>query len=109
MAQGNFYSLYQKASVETEKNDRGRGNEAEEREKEREREREYTTECGSEDFLFSQIQVVQDVGSQSSNTEGLNGSASPIIQRKLELDKVRVCMFICNLHVFACVCHNICS
>ncbi|CAK6957210.1 actin filament-associated protein 1-like 1 isoform X2 [Scomber scombrus] len=33
------------------------------------------------------LKVVQDVGSQSSNTEGLNGSASPIIQRKLELDK----------------------
>ena len=42
MAQGNFYSLYQKASVETEKNDRGRGNEADEREREREREREST-------------------------------------------------------------------
>ncbi|XP_053187426.1 actin filament-associated protein 1-like 1 isoform X2 [Scomber japonicus] len=34
------------------------------------------------------LKVVQDVGSQSSNTEGLNGSASPIIQRKLELDKM---------------------
>lgn len=44
-------------------------------------------------------QVVQDVGSQSSNTEGLNGSTSPIIQRKLELDKVCVCLFV-FLHVF---------
>lgn len=40
-------------------------------------------------FLFW-IQVVQDVGSQCSNTEGLDGSTSPIIQRKLELDKVCV-------------------
>lgn len=31
---------------------------------------------------------MQDVGSQCSNTEGLDGSTSPIIQRKLELDKV---------------------
>lgn len=37
-------------------------------------------------------QVVQAVGSQCSNSEGLNGSTSPIIQRKLELDKV--CMFV---------------
>lgn len=37
-------------------------------------------------FLF--YQVVHDVGSQCNNTEGLNGSTSPIIQRKLELDKV---------------------
>ncbi|XP_008331479.1 actin filament-associated protein 1-like 1b isoform X1 [Cynoglossus semilaevis] len=34
------------------------------------------------------LKVVQEVGSQCSNTEGLNGSCSPIIQRKLELDKV---------------------
>ncbi|KAM7398238.1 hypothetical protein PAMA_006235 [Pampus argenteus] len=34
------------------------------------------------------LKVVQDVGSQSSNIEGLNGSTSPIIQRKLELDKM---------------------
>ncbi|CAJ1063591.1 actin filament-associated protein 1-like 1 [Xyrichtys novacula] len=34
------------------------------------------------------LKVVQDVGSQSSNTEGLEGSTSPIIQRKLELDKI---------------------
>ncbi|XP_030010362.1 actin filament-associated protein 1-like 1 isoform X1 [Sphaeramia orbicularis] len=34
------------------------------------------------------LKVVQDVGSQCSNTEALNGSTSPIIQRKLELDKV---------------------
>ncbi|KAM9847175.1 actin filament-associated protein 1-like 1 [Aulostomus maculatus] len=34
------------------------------------------------------LKVVQDVGSQCSNTEGLDGSTSPIIQRKLELDKV---------------------
>lgn len=32
--------------------------------------------------------MVHDVGSQCSNTEGLDGSTSPIIQRKLELDKV---------------------
>ncbi|XP_074527791.1 actin filament-associated protein 1-like 1b [Halichoeres trimaculatus] len=37
------------------------------------------------------LKVVQDVGSQSSNTEGLEGSTSPIIQRKLELDKVLQC------------------
>ncbi|KAM4619939.1 actin filament-associated protein 1-like 1 isoform 2-T2 [Polymixia lowei] len=34
------------------------------------------------------LKVVQEVGSQASNTEGLGGSPSPIIQRKLELDKV---------------------
>ncbi|XP_071762313.2 actin filament-associated protein 1-like 1b isoform X1 [Centroberyx gerrardi] len=34
------------------------------------------------------LKVVQEVGSQSSNTERLEGSASPIIQRKMELDKV---------------------
>ncbi|XP_040908376.1 actin filament-associated protein 1-like 1 [Toxotes jaculatrix] len=34
------------------------------------------------------LKVVQDVGSQCSNTEGPDGSTSPIIQRKLELDKV---------------------
>ncbi|KAF3705670.1 Actin filament-associated protein 1-like 1 [Channa argus] len=34
------------------------------------------------------LKVVQAVCSQCSNTEGLNGSTSPIIQRKLELDKV---------------------
>ncbi|XP_077961343.1 actin filament-associated protein 1-like 1 isoform X3 [Gasterosteus aculeatus] len=34
------------------------------------------------------LKVVQDVGSQCSNTEG---STSPIIQRKLELDKVLQC------------------
>ncbi|KAM3869580.1 actin filament-associated protein 1-like 1 [Diretmus argenteus] len=34
------------------------------------------------------LKVVQEVGSKSSNTEGLEGSASPIIQRKMELDKV---------------------
>uniref|UniRef100_A0A3Q2Q1P1 Actin filament-associated protein 1-like 1 n=2 Tax=Fundulus heteroclitus TaxID=8078 RepID=A0A3Q2Q1P1_FUNHE len=39
-------------------------------------------------FLFQLIQVVHDVGSQFNNTEGPNGSTSPIIQRKLELDKV---------------------
>ncbi|XP_041657801.1 actin filament-associated protein 1-like 1 [Cheilinus undulatus] len=37
------------------------------------------------------LKVVQDVGSQSGNTEGLDGSTSPIIQRKLELDKVLQC------------------
>ncbi|XP_047462706.1 actin filament-associated protein 1-like 1 [Mugil cephalus] len=37
------------------------------------------------------LKVVHDVGSQCSNTEGLNGSTSPIIQRKLELDKVLQC------------------
>lgn len=39
-------------------------------------------------FPFLCEQVVQDVGSQCSNTEGVDGSTSPIIQRKLELDKV---------------------
>ncbi|XP_008281437.1 actin filament-associated protein 1-like 1 [Stegastes partitus] len=34
------------------------------------------------------LKVVHDVGSQCSKTEGLDGSASPIIQRKLELDKM---------------------
>ncbi|KAF7662524.1 hypothetical protein LDENG_00233740 [Lucifuga dentata] len=34
------------------------------------------------------LKVVQDVGSQCNRTEGLEGSTSPIIQRKLELDKV---------------------
>ncbi|KAG7217082.1 hypothetical protein INR49_027622 [Caranx melampygus] len=34
------------------------------------------------------LKVVQDVGSQCSKTEGPDGSTSPIIQRKLELDKV---------------------
>lgn len=37
------------------------------------------------------LKVVQDVGSQCSNTEGVDGSTSPIIQRKLELDKVLQC------------------
>ncbi|XP_035523088.1 actin filament-associated protein 1-like 1, partial [Morone saxatilis] len=37
------------------------------------------------------LKVVQNVGSQCSNTEGLEGSTSPIIQRKLELDKVLQC------------------
>lgn len=45
--------------------------------------------------------MVQDVGSQCSNTEGLDGSASPIIQRKLELDKV--CVFVCvSTYFFEC-------
>lgn len=34
------------------------------------------------------LKVVQTVGNQCSNTEGLEGSTSPILQRKLELDKV---------------------
>ncbi|XP_072231414.1 actin filament-associated protein 1-like 1b [Leuresthes tenuis] len=34
------------------------------------------------------LKVVRDVGSQCNNTDGLNGSTSPIIQRKLELDKM---------------------
>ncbi|XP_041865193.1 actin filament-associated protein 1-like 1 [Melanotaenia boesemani] len=34
------------------------------------------------------LKVVHDVCSQCNNTEGLNGSTSPIIQRKLELDKM---------------------
>ncbi|XP_034461900.1 actin filament-associated protein 1-like 1b isoform X1 [Hippoglossus hippoglossus] len=34
------------------------------------------------------LKVVQEVGSQCSNTEGPDVSTSPIIQRKLELDKV---------------------
>lgn len=44
--------------------------------------------CSEVKVFFSCGQVVQDVGSQCSNTEGLDGSTSPIIQRKLELDKV---------------------
>lgn len=46
--------------------------------------------CLEVNIFFFWIQVVQDVGSQCSNTEGLDGSTSPIIQRKLELDKVCV-------------------
>uniref|UniRef100_A0A8C2WT52 Actin filament-associated protein 1-like 1 n=1 Tax=Cyclopterus lumpus TaxID=8103 RepID=A0A8C2WT52_CYCLU len=38
------------------------------------------------------LKVVQDVGSQCNNTEG---STSPIIQRKLELDKVCACVVVC--------------
>lgn len=34
------------------------------------------------------LKVVQEVSSQCSNSEHLNGSTSPIIQRKLEIDKV---------------------
>ncbi|KAF7206264.1 actin filament-associated protein 1-like 1b [Nothobranchius furzeri] len=34
------------------------------------------------------LKVVHEIGSQCNNTEGLNGSTSPIIQRKLELDKM---------------------
>ncbi|KAM9788533.1 actin filament-associated protein 1-like 1 [Neosynchiropus ocellatus] len=34
------------------------------------------------------LKVVQEVGSQCSHTDALDGSTSPIIQRKLELDKV---------------------
>ncbi|XP_058484190.1 actin filament-associated protein 1-like 1b isoform X2 [Solea solea] len=34
------------------------------------------------------LKVVQDVGSQCSNPEGAEGSTSPMIQRKLEIDKV---------------------
>ncbi|XP_055082297.1 actin filament-associated protein 1-like 1 [Periophthalmus magnuspinnatus] len=34
------------------------------------------------------LKVVKDVGSQCSNTDTLDGSTSPIIQRKLEIDKV---------------------
>uniref|UniRef100_A0AAV2JAF8 Actin filament-associated protein 1-like 1 n=1 Tax=Knipowitschia caucasica TaxID=637954 RepID=A0AAV2JAF8_KNICA len=34
------------------------------------------------------LKVVKDVGTQCSNTENLDGSTSPIIQRKLEIDKV---------------------
>ncbi|KAL3042663.1 hypothetical protein OYC64_020561 [Pagothenia borchgrevinki] len=37
------------------------------------------------------LKVVQDVGNQCSNTEALDGSTSPIIQRKLEIDKVLQC------------------
>lgn len=49
--------------------------------------------CLEVNVFFFWIQVVQDVGSQCSNTEGLDGSTSPIIQRKLELDKVCVSVF----------------
>lgn len=45
-------------------------------------------------FSFFVLKVLQEVGSQCSNTEGLNGSCSPIIQRKLELDKVCVCRYL---------------
>lgn len=48
------------------------------------------TRAGEVNVLFLCDQVVQEVGSQCSNTEGLDGSTSPIIQRKLELDKVFV-------------------
>uniref|UniRef100_A0A3B3BL88 Actin filament-associated protein 1-like 1 n=1 Tax=Oryzias melastigma TaxID=30732 RepID=A0A3B3BL88_ORYME len=34
------------------------------------------------------LKVVHDVGIQFNHSEGLNGSTSPIIQRKLELDKM---------------------
>ncbi|KAK7925892.1 hypothetical protein WMY93_008202 [Mugilogobius chulae] len=34
------------------------------------------------------LKVVKDVGSQCSNADNLDGSTSPIIQRKLEIDKV---------------------
>ncbi|XP_029028908.1 actin filament-associated protein 1-like 1b isoform X2 [Betta splendens] len=37
------------------------------------------------------LKVMQAVGSRCSNTEALDGSTSPIIQRKLELDKVLQC------------------
>ncbi|TNM84735.1 actin filament-associated protein 1-like 1b isoform X1 [Takifugu flavidus] len=37
------------------------------------------------------LQVVQDVGSKCSNSDGVDGSTSPIVQRKLELDKVLQC------------------
>ncbi|CAG11747.1 unnamed protein product, partial [Tetraodon nigroviridis] len=37
------------------------------------------------------LKVVQDVGSKCSNPDGADGSTSPIIQRKLELDKVMLC------------------
>ena len=49
--------------------------------------------CLEVNIFFFWNQVVQDVGSQCSNTEGLDGSTSPIIQRKLELDKVCVSVF----------------
>lgn len=54
-----------------------------------------TQGCFQVKIFFSCDQVVQDVGSQCSNNEGLDGSTSPIIQRKLELDKVCVseCVF----------------
>lgn len=49
-----------------------------------------TTERGLEPFLCCCCgQVVQDVGSQCGSADGADGSTSPIIQRKLELDKVR--------------------
>lgn len=55
------------------------------------------TRAGEVNVLFLRVQVVQDVGSQCSNTEGLDGSTSPIIQRKLELDKVFVLRFYFKL------------
>lgn len=45
-------------------------------------------------LLFSLLQVVHDVGIQFNHSEGPNGSTSPIIQRKLELDKVCSCYFV---------------
>lgn len=54
-----------------------------------------TQDCLEVKVFFLCDQVVQDVGSQCGNTEGLDGSTSPIIQRKLELDKVWVCFRTC--------------
>ncbi len=103
-----LYSPYQRAGVETDKSGGRHGG---------------ILLSGEHKVFFFWNQVVQDVGSQSSNTEGLDGSASPIIQRKLELDKVCVCVCECVsacvfeclpvylqyfLWVFACVCHKIC-
>lgn len=58
-------------------------------------------------FSFFVLKVVQEVGSQCSNTEGLNGSCSPIIQRKLELDKVCVCRYL-SLYIITSLCSSNC-
>lgn len=59
-----------------------------------------TQGCFQVKIFFSCDQVVQDVGSQCSNTEGLDGSTSPIIQRKLELDKVCASECVFDQHIY---------
>ena len=84
MAQGTFYSVCWKREGWTQ------GNVAEGRTR-----TQGLFVCLEVNVFFFWNQVVQDVGSQCSNTEGLDGSTSPIIQRKLELDKV--CVWECSL------------
>lgn len=96
MAQGTFYLLYKRAGAES---DKSRG-----------RHRGIWWKRGCKGCVEVKVfflcdQVVQDVGSQCSNTDGLEGSTSPIIQRKLELDKVCVCVFlnVCSSVSLFCV------